>query len=106
MCRPEELQTTLKLFERKGAMPYTCVISALEGCPLGEQYAALSTACSVAERVRDSGGAALVILDDVSCMVGAYPLQMHALSKGEEIEWVLEAALSLWYHRPVSPLAS
>eukprot|EP00884_Botryococcus_braunii_P012711 jgi/Botrbrau1/21440/Bobra.0216s0048.1 len=67
--RPGDLQAALRLFERKGAMPYTCIISAPEGSPLGEQYAALATACSVAERVRDSGAAALVILDDVSCMV-------------------------------------
>lgn len=50
-------------------MPHTCIVSALEGSPLGEQYAALATACSIGERVRDTGGAALVILDDVSCMV-------------------------------------
>jgi len=39
------------------------------GTPLGQRYAALCTACSIAERVRDSGGHALVVLDDISCMV-------------------------------------
>lgn len=71
----DELQMTLGLLEKKGAMPHTCIVSALEGSSLGEQYAALATACSIGERVRDSGGAALVILDDVSCMVRTFSQQ-------------------------------
>ena len=43
--------------------------SARAGTPLGQRYAALCTACSIAERVRDAGGHALVVLDDISCMV-------------------------------------
>jgi F0F1-type ATP synthase alpha subunit len=38
--------------------------------PLGEQYAAMLTACSIAERTRDEGGHSLVVLNDVSVMVG------------------------------------
>ncbi len=44
-------------------------ISIRAGTPLGQRYAALCTACSIAERVRDNGGHALVVLDDISCMV-------------------------------------
>lgn len=39
--------------------------------PLGEQYAAMLTACSIAERVRDEGGHALVVLNDASVMVSS-----------------------------------
>jgi F0F1-type ATP synthase alpha subunit len=44
-------------------------VAASAGTPLGHRYAALCTACSIAERVRDDGGHALVVLDDISCMV-------------------------------------
>lgn len=40
------------------------------GCrPLGEQYAAMLTACSIGERIRDEGGHSLVVLNDASVMV-------------------------------------
>lgn len=37
--------------------------------PLGEQYAAMLTACSIGERIRDEGGHSLVVLNDASVMV-------------------------------------
>ena len=43
------------------------------GSPLGQRYAALCAACSMAERVRDEGAHSLVVLDDVSCMVRPCP---------------------------------
>lgn len=46
--------------------PTPQVVVASEEAPLGEQYAALAAACSLGEQVRDSGGHALVVLDDVS----------------------------------------
>lgn len=54
---------------KAGAMCNTTVVSAPQGCGLGERYAALCSALSVGERVRDQGGHSFVVLDDISCMV-------------------------------------
>ena len=54
---------------RAGAMRNTTVVSAPEGCGLGERYAALCSALSMGEKVRDQGGHSFVVLDDISCMV-------------------------------------
>ena len=40
------------------------------GTPLGQRYASICAACSIAEHTRDNGSDALVILDDISSMVG------------------------------------
>jgi F0F1-type ATP synthase alpha subunit len=40
--------------------------------PLGERLATLCAACAAAERVRDKGGHALVVLDDVSALAQAW----------------------------------
>lgn len=52
-----------------GAMEYTTVVAALDSAPLGERYAVTCAACCLGERIRDAGGHALVVLDDISCMV-------------------------------------
>jgi hypothetical protein len=52
-----------------GALAQTVVVAAEPGAPLGERYAALCTACSIGERVRDEGGHALVVLDDLHPLV-------------------------------------
>ena len=54
---------------KAGAMRNTTVVSAAEGCGLGERYAALCSALSMGERLRDQGGHSFVVLDDISCMV-------------------------------------
>ena len=50
-------------------MAHTTVVAATAGAPLGERFAALSAAVTLGERVRNAGGHALVVLDDISCMV-------------------------------------
>ena len=50
-------------------MEYTTVVGVTAGRPLGEQFAALLMSCCVGEAVRDAGGHALVVLNDISPMV-------------------------------------
>ncbi len=50
-------------------MSHTAVVAASAGAPLGERFSALSAALALGERTRDAGGHALVVLDDISCMV-------------------------------------
>jgi len=50
-------------------MSHTAVVAAGAGAPLGERFSALSAALALGERTRDAGGHALVVLDDISCMV-------------------------------------
>ena len=57
------------MLRRKDAMGYTTVVAAPAGASLGERYAAIASACALGERTRDQGGHALVVLDDLSCMV-------------------------------------
>lgn len=52
-------------------MGYTTVVAAPEGASLGERYATIATAAALGERVRDQGGHALVVIDDLACMVRA-----------------------------------
>ena len=64
----------MTLLRRKDAMAFTTVVAAPEGASLGERYATIATAAALGERVRDQGGHALVVIDDLACMVGS-PLQ-------------------------------
>ena len=61
----------MALLRRKEAMGYTTVVAAPEGASLGERYATIATAAALGERVRDQGGHALVVIDDLACMVRA-----------------------------------
>ena len=63
----------MALLRRKDAMGYTTVVAAPEGASLGERYAAVASAVAIGERVRDQGGHALVVIDDLACMVRAFP---------------------------------
>lgn len=65
----EEVEERLAFLRGKGAMSYTSVVSAPSTASLGMRYAALCAACTQGEEVRDGGGHALVVLDDISCMV-------------------------------------
>ena len=56
-------------------MAHTTVVAATAVAPLGERVAALSAAVTLGERVRDAGGHALVVLDDISCMVLSLSVQ-------------------------------
>ena len=65
----QEVDGMVAELSKAGAMRNTTVVSAAEGCGLGERYAALCSALSMGERVRDQGGHSFVVLDDISCMV-------------------------------------
>jgi len=62
----------VKILEDRGAMEYTTVVAAgaSESAPL--QYIAPFTGCAIGEDVRDRGGHALVIYDDLSKHAAAY----------------------------------
>ncbi|HET7904568.1 MAG TPA: F0F1 ATP synthase subunit alpha [Candidatus Eisenbacteria bacterium] len=62
----------VKILEDHGAMEYTTVVTAgaSEAAPL--QYIAPFTGCAIGEDVRDRGGHALVIYDDLSKHAAAY----------------------------------
>ena len=65
----QEVDSIVADLGQAGAMRHTTLISAPHGCGLGERYAALCSALSVGEKVRDQGGHSFVVLDDISCMV-------------------------------------
>ena len=64
-----QLARTVEQLRENGCLEYTTVVAATDDRPLGEQYAAMLTACSIGEQHRDEGGHALVVLNDVSVMV-------------------------------------
>lgn len=68
-CTSGQLARTLLQLRASGCMGYTTVVAAPKECSLGEQYAAILTACSIAEATRDGGGHALVVYNDVTAMV-------------------------------------
>ncbi|KAG2429129.1 hypothetical protein HYH02_014166 [Chlamydomonas schloesseri] len=64
--RPDsEVQAIVSELRSRGALANTAVVTAGEGAPLAHQYAAMCAACSIGERVRDEGGHALVVVDDI-----------------------------------------
>ena len=69
-----------------GAMRNTTVVSAPQGCGLGERYAALCSALSMGERVRDQGGHSFVVLDDISCMVRHVPVLVSCVAAYHFVE--------------------
>jgi F0F1-type ATP synthase alpha subunit len=68
-CSKEQVAETIRALERSGCMAYTTVIVATEDRGLGEQYAAICYAASLAERVRDEGGDSLVVFNTVEALV-------------------------------------
>lgn len=60
----EQLERTINRLRDIGAMEYTTVVTATADKPLGEQYAAMLTACCIAEESRDNGGHSLVVFND------------------------------------------
>ena len=69
----------MALLRRKEAMSYTTVVAASEGASLGERYATIAAAAALGERTRDQGGHALVVIDDLACMVRSHGLQHDLL---------------------------
>ncbi|MFH1856933.1 MAG: F0F1 ATP synthase subunit alpha [Candidatus Omnitrophota bacterium] len=53
-------------FKREGAMSYTIVITASASDPAPLQYIAPYAGCAIAEEIRDNGGHALIVYDDLS----------------------------------------
>ncbi|PRW45016.1 ATP synthase subunit alpha [Chlorella sorokiniana] len=76
----DQLERTVEQLRQHGCMDYTTVVAATGDRPLGEQYAAMLTACSIAERVRDEGGHALVVLNDASVMVRMWEMITWAMA--------------------------
>ncbi len=62
----------IKLFEEKGAMDYTIVVSATASDPAPLQYLAPYSGCAMGEYFRDRGRHALVVYDDLSKHAVAY----------------------------------
>ena len=65
------MDATVAMLGRKDALGYTTVVAAPAGASLGERYAAVALAAALGERARDAGGHALIVIDDLACMVRA-----------------------------------
>ena len=70
LYRHAEVEGVIADLAEAGALANTTIVAAPEGCGLGERYAALCSALSIGERIRDQGGHSFVVLDDITCMVG------------------------------------
>ena len=80
-CSSAKVEEAVALLRRKDAMAFTTVVAAPEDASLGERYATIATAAALGERVRDQGGHALVVIDDLACMVS--PSMQTATYTGE-----------------------
>ncbi len=58
--------------EEHGAMEYTCIVAATAADPAALQYIAPYAGCTIGEHVRDGGGHALVVYDDLTKHAKAY----------------------------------
>jgi F0F1-type ATP synthase alpha subunit len=90
-CSEDQLAQTVRELERTGCMEYTTIVAATQDRGLGEQYAAICYACSIAERCRDEGGDALVVFNTVDPMVRLWSCITKSLSNNcvaEESELV------------------
>jgi F-type H+-transporting ATPase subunit alpha len=55
-----------------GALEYTCIVAATASDPAALQYIAPYAGCTIGEHVRDNGGHALIVYDDLSKHAVAY----------------------------------
>jgi F-type H+-transporting ATPase subunit alpha len=62
----------VNILEKKGAMPYTIVVSATASDPAPMQFFAPFTGAAIGEYFRDTGRPALVVFDDLSKQAVAY----------------------------------
>ncbi len=67
-----EIARTIEIFENKGAMDYTVVVTASASEPAPLQYLAPYAAMAIAEEFRDSGRHSLIIFDDLSKHAKSY----------------------------------
>ncbi len=58
--------------EEFGALEYTCIVAASASDPAAVQYIAPYAGCTIGEDVRDDGGHALIVYDDLSKHAVAY----------------------------------
>ena len=91
-CSSEQLRGTVEQLKAHGCMEYTTVVAATADRPLGEQYAAMLAACSIAEATRDAGGHALVVLNDGSVMVRMWEKITVAMADLGSVVTEVEAA--------------
>lgn len=75
----EQVTRTYQSLKANGAMAGTTIVWVPPEAPLGERYAALCTACSLGERIRDEGGSSLVILDDLRPLLEVWETLVLAL---------------------------
>ena len=62
----------VQTLREKGAMPYTCVVAATAADSAALQYFAPFAGAAIGEFIRDTGGHALVVYDDLSKQAVAY----------------------------------
>ncbi|MCE5238088.1 F0F1 ATP synthase subunit alpha [bacterium] len=60
------------VLEEHGAMEYTCIVAATAADPSALQYIAPYAGCAIGEDIRDGGGHALVVYDDLTKHARAY----------------------------------
>ena len=60
------------VLEEHGAMEYTCMVAATAADPAALQYIAPYAGCAIGEDIRDGGGHALVVYDDLTKHSRAY----------------------------------
>ena len=70
--KTSSIRRVAAILEEYGAMDYTCIISASASDPAAVQYIAPYAGCTIGEQVRDKGGHALVIYDDLTRHAKAY----------------------------------
>lgn len=70
--RQANLARIVRLFEERGALEYTCVVSADASEPALNKYLAAYVGCTIGEYFRDKGEDALIVYDDLSNHAIAY----------------------------------
>lgn len=66
------LTKIVETLKAQGALDYTIVVSAVASSPVGEQYLAPYTACTLGEYFMDNGKCVFVVFDDLSKHAWAY----------------------------------
>lgn len=65
---PSAVAAAADALARKDALGHVTIVTAPPGAPLGERYVALCAAAAIAERARDGGEDALLVIDDGGCV--------------------------------------
>ncbi len=70
--KSSSIRRTAAILEEHGAMEHTCIVAAAASDPAAVQYIAPYAGCTIGEHIRDNGGHALVIYDDLTRHAKAY----------------------------------